>query len=303
MVREAIANILRGAGCEPLQNNIRQLPAASLGEERYGIVQIPNALNYGAPGIGPSIQTQLILGERVWLLDEETNDDGHFYLVMGGDAYIGWVREEAIKRMDAQTFVPWMMPNRAIVQHETMRDDLRIPMGTALPVVRQHDQTITLSLPRSFEATEGAMEITLPRDLVMLSGAESFGELVVESAASLMATPYVFAGRSGQGIDCSGLSGLAYQVNGLRMPRDTRQQIIMGELVGTPWLLGPMQPGDLIFFMDSTGRISHEAVSLGGLRFIHSSVPQVHVASLDPDDPDYAPDYARRFAFARRPLM
>ena len=56
-------NILRGAGCEPLQNNIRQLPAASLGAERYGIVQIPNALTYGEPAIGPSIQTQLILGE------------------------------------------------------------------------------------------------------------------------------------------------------------------------------------------------------------------------------------------------
>jgi gamma-D-glutamyl-L-lysine dipeptidyl-peptidase len=297
-VRSTVEGLLEGMGCEPLISDIEMLPSERLGEERYGIVQIPMALTYFSPRLGGSPATQLLLGERVWLLD--VSEDGEHLLHMASDGYIGWVRREAIRRMDTAEFAQWQVARRARVIHDTLVDDLRLPTGSALPLLRVNRRTATLRLPTGVEATAGAEEIEVPLSALALPSDESPGRVAALTATEFLGTPYVFGARSMMGIDCSGLSGVAYQANGVRLPRDARQQILVGELVATPWHLGALRPGDLLFFCAPSGRISHEAVSLGGMRFVHASMPMVHVASLDPDDPLFREDLLRRFAFARR---
>ncbi|MBN1477999.1 N-acetylmuramoyl-L-alanine amidase [Candidatus Sumerlaeota bacterium] len=297
-VRSAVEGLLEDMGCEPLVNDIEMLPSSRLGEERYGIVQIPMALTFFSPRLGGTPATQLLLGERVWLLD--VSEDGEQLLHMASDGYIGWVRRDAIRRMGSEEFAQWQVARRARVIHDTLVDDLRLPAGCALPLLGVDRRTATLRLPVGVEATDGAEEIEVPRSALALPAEESPGRVAALTATEFLGTPYVFGARSMMGIDCSGLSGVAYQANGVRLPRDARQQILVGELVATPWHLGALQPGDLLFFCSPSGRISHEAVSLGGMRFIHASMPMVHVASLDPDDPLFREDLLRRFAFARR---
>jgi cell wall-associated NlpC family hydrolase len=138
--------------------------------------------------------------------------------------------------------------------------------------------------------------------LCRLTGTPSPGELAVRTAQEYLATPYVFGGRSRLGIDCSGLTGAGYASVGLTLPRDARQQILVGKLAAAPWHLQALRPGDLLFFCDDTGRVIHTALSLGGMRFIHASPPQVQINSLDPADPLYSEFWRKYFAFARRPL-
>jgi hypothetical protein len=125
------------------------------------------------------------------------------------------------------------------------------------------------------------------------------GTATAQVALARLGTPYVFGGRSSLGIDCSGLAETSWSTQGVFLPRDAGQQILAGALVSTRTRPAPLVPGDLLFFANASGRISHVAVSLGGFRFVHATPPEVTVASLDPTDPYYAP-VAERFVLAKR---
>jgi N-acetylmuramoyl-L-alanine amidase len=300
-VKQAAARLLEAAGCQPVINQLRLLPDERVGSERHGIVQIPMALIFERPGDQGVQQTQLLLGERVWLLD--VTDDGDYLLVQASDGYIGWGRRDAVKRMDAQAITDWETARRATAVRDIMVDDFRIPTGARLPIIAISGDTATVQLPRGVRATEDRTEVEVPLDHLRLPAEPSPGRVAAETAHQSLTIPYVFGGRSaGQGLDCSGLVGIAWQTAGVRLPRDTRQQVLVGELVGTSWRLGPFQPGDILFFCDRTGRITHTGLSLGGLRFIHESPPEVQVSSFDPDDPLYDAHWSQAFAFARRPM-
>ena len=63
-----------------------------------------------------------------------------------------------------------------------------------------------------------------------------------------MGVPYLWAGSSVKGLDCSGLSQRTYMDCGLLLPRNASQQEKCGEAVDISGGWGSLQPGDLLFF-------------------------------------------------------
>ena len=109
------------------------------------------------------------------------------------------------------------------------------------------------------------------------------------SPRSTSGTPYHFGGASPQtGFDCSGLAQYAYGQSGVSLPRVAADQYTVGQPVDR----ASLQPGDLVFFHDSTGYIHHEAIYLGGDNFIQAphTGDVVKISSLD--DPYYAGQFA-----------
>ncbi len=125
------------------------------------------------------------------------------------------------------------------------------------------------------------------------------GKRVASIAAAKLGIPYLYGGRSSFGIDCSGLAQTSWQREGVYIPRDARTQILAGKLVATKRIPGTIQPGDLLFFLNDSGKLSHVAVSLGGSRFVHATPPEVTLGSLDPADPWYS-NKAKSFVMAKR---
>ena len=123
---------------------------------------------------------------------------------------------------------------------------------------------------------------------------------VIATALSLRGIPYQWGGTSAKGLDCSGLTRTSYLMNGVLLPRDAREQTLVGAPVGLDeeWL-----PGDLLFFgtpatATTPMKIGHVALYLGDRRIIHSS-QLVRINSLDPAAPDF---YDREVLCVRRIL-
>jgi gamma-D-glutamyl-L-lysine dipeptidyl-peptidase len=55
---------------------------------------------------------------------------------------------------------------------------------------------------------------------------------VADSATSFVGLDYLWAGRSGFGLDCSGLTSLVSQAHGVQIPRDAGPQSRAGRAVG-----------------------------------------------------------------------
>ena len=77
----------------------------------------------------------------------------------------------------------------------------------------------------------------------------STAQNIRDIALNFLSTPYLYGGRSSQGIDCSGLTQVVLQTCGISCPRDSDQQLEQGTQ-GKP---DTPLPGDLIFFKDHVG--------------------------------------------------
>jgi cell wall-associated NlpC family hydrolase len=125
-------------------------------------------------------------------------------------------------------------------------------------------------------------------------------EKILQSARAFLGLPYVWGGRSGEGVDCSGFVMQSYAMNGINLPRDTDEMANTGRLIGFQGWTDALLPGDLLFFSGSRRLVTHTALYLGEGRVIHSLGSGVQIQSLNPDDDDYAANLAERFIFAKR---
>jgi gamma-D-glutamyl-L-lysine dipeptidyl-peptidase len=111
-------------------------------------------------------------------------------------------------------------------------------------------------------------------------------------ARLFLGMPYLWSGRSGYGVDCSGLVGLAHRHFGVRIPRDTRDQ----EGSGEPVPVEAAEAGDLVFFAKSSG-VHHVGMAVGDGTMLHA--PRTgRVVTITPiSDPAYQGERrtARRF--------
>jgi hypothetical protein len=91
---------------------------------------------------------------------------------------------------------------------------------------------------------------------------------VKDAAHFYFGSPYLWGGRSVFGIDCSGFSQMVFKRFGIKLKRDAWQQVEQGELVG---FLQEARAGDLAFFDNEEGRITHVGIMLDNEQIIHAS--------------------------------
>lgn len=121
---------------------------------------------------------------------------------------------------------------------------------------------------------------------------------VVETAISVLGTPYQWGGNAENGFDCSGLIQYAYGQHGIRLPRKGEEQAHAGaEVTPVPEAL---RPGDILLFSaHDNGGVTHVGMYVGEAKFIHSASGGVKLSRLDPHDPDGA-YWMTRWVGARR---
>ena len=99
-------------------------------------------------------------------------------------------------------------------------------------------------------------------------GNEELRKAIVTTASRYVGVPYRWGGESPRtGFDCSGLTMVVYRINGLNLPRSSRQQWKAGISIHRRQL----RKGDLVFFATRGGsRVSHVGIYTGGDKFLHA---------------------------------
>ncbi len=94
------------------------------------------------------------------------------------------------------------------------------------------------------------------------------GQAIVDFAMQYYGSPYVYAGNTPAGFDCSGFTQFVVQnVTGLDIGHGTEGQLGYG----TPVAYDALLPGDLVFFAGTYGPgISHTGIYIGGGQIIHA---------------------------------
>ena len=166
-----------------------------------------------------------------------------------GYSYRGWISRKQhtpLTEGERASVERWPLIVRKPVASVTLcgRETL-IPMGSRLP-----------------EADVAVCGIAIHHDL---SGASL--QTPIEVALQLYGAPYLWGGKSCMGIDCSGLSQLAYRLCGIMLPRDASQQALVGSAVGNDI----PEANDLLFFHNEAGRVVHVGIYMGGGKIIHAS--------------------------------
>lgn len=106
---------------------------------------------------------------------------------------------------------------------------------------------------------------------------DDFAQQLASLVRHYQDSPYLWGGRSTFGIDCSGLTKAIYSQFGVSLPRDAYQQADVGTVVD---FLTEIKPGDLAFFDNEEGRITHVGIMLHDGLIFHASA-RVRLDSLD----------------------
>lgn len=102
-------------------------------------------------------------------------------------------------------------------------------------------------------------------------GAQAAGKLdksnIVNTALLYLNTPYLWGGKTPFGIDCSGFTQMVYKLNGFKILRDASQQATQGEALS---FIEESSAGDLAFFDNKEGDITHVGIIMEDHRIIHA---------------------------------
>ena len=89
---------------------------------------------------------------------------------------------------------------------------------------------------------------------------------LIGTALLYLNAPYLWGGKTPFGIDCSGLTQMVYALNGYSLLRDSAQQATQGEALS---FIEESEAGDLAFFDDNEGKITHVGIIMNDNYIIH----------------------------------
>lgn len=238
--------------------------------------------------------TQWLCGEV--LAVESTAAGGEWLRVRGPDGYRCWVAAGGVVLTDAARAGRWA----EVADHLSLDVPLdgeggapsprRLPWGARV----SYDDGL-VGLPDGATARAAA-----PDRLVAFDRLEerfpARAEALAETALAWRGAPYLWGGRTPDGVDCSGYVQAVFGLHGVELPRDSGDQLeatvealVAGsggaddgravDVDGTD--ASASDVGDLLFFRGAGDAITHVAVSLGGGEVVHAASGRGGVAVDD----------------------
>lgn len=234
-----------------------QVEAPRYAEERPAWVMAGVIPVRHSPQADAAIDTFFHYGETLRVFDER---DGFAWCQSDRDRYVGYVEATALASGAAPAATHYVANLGA---YRYAKPDLRSPIIDFLPRHSPVDVTQSGLLCRdtSYAGLGGGGFV--PESC--LSGQASRSPDLTAAAALYLGCPYLWAGRSFLGIDCSGLVQEAFRDLAVTVPRDTDMQ---RETIGVAIVIAriaELRRNDLIYIP------GHVMIATGNGRVIHAS--------------------------------
>lgn len=246
--------------------------------------------------------TQALYGDEVSLLETK----GNWMRVAAKDQYVpylkagypGWVSKRHIastnKNYDDCAIAIITAKKATLLEEDAKTNFLQISYATILPVLSEDAQFYYVDTP-----SNGIK-------LLKKSDAKSYtaynkvpkptASTIVNEAKRYLDLPYLWAGTSSWGYDCSGILYAVFRTHGIMIPRDSFYQATGGKAVAKK----DLKPGDLIFFAynGGKGKVYHVGLYVGDGKMLHAP----HYASKVKIESMNNGAYKKNYSGARRYL-
>lgn len=236
---------------------------------QYTVCCVPVSPLRIEPSHKTEMTTQQLFGEKSIII--ETGMDpvaiGWVKIKMKYDGYEGWCQQSHLAEIDEEHYTKTDKDLTADWVNEVDYNGHRmyVPLGSSLSAFKNG---------KAFwrkNAVHFAGEIWNPEEIKITP------KIIKQVAYKFLNTSYLWGGKSVFGIDCSGFAQMTYKFLNVHLPRDAWQQVEKGTAIN---FLQESHCGDLAFFDNDEGRITHVGILLNEHEIIHSS-GKVRVDKID----------------------
>ncbi len=254
----------------------------------YGVINVSVSTHYSEPASTSAVTTQGLLGEKVEILERQPTH----ILIRQKDRYQSWIPEDQL--------VPEVSPVGETFQVRSHFMPLFIsPTSDSL---RIRDAVIGCQLQVA-DAQAGWYQVVLPDGAVGWAEKENFAglprcskESILLLAQEFLGYQYFWGGCTPKGFDCSGFVQTVFSLHGVQLPRDAWQQQQQHQ-ISSNYI--DAKPGDLLYFSNKPGRVTHVAISLGQQQYIHAS-GWIRLDSFNENDDIFTKQRSQSFVSVNR---
>jgi gamma-D-glutamyl-L-lysine dipeptidyl-peptidase len=235
----------------------------------FGYCHLPLIALRAEPNQKSEMVSQVLFGEHFQI--ENIIEDEWIKVKLAHDGYSGWISFKQFRFISELEYDAIQKNSTHICSHpfnkliEQDGGPLLIPFGAYLPNLSD----------QKFKIQNKAFEYK--GDSIPTADIKANRLELIRIAQQFLNVPYLWGGKSFLGIDCSGFTQLVFQTQNIILPRDAYLQAE----IGSPHsFVEEAQAGDLAYFDNAEGHITHVGIMLDNTTIIHAS-GQVRIDKID----------------------